>query len=135
MFAAVRTCGLRLRPNTFPPLSTFSRREALRSLLALSSGAAFLPLFAAVVRGGGETARRRDHRADRQPADLKAARDMLATMQGRIETLLDGGKNVDGIVAAAPTRDLDAQGGKGFFNGEAFTRNAATGIMRHRQAT
>ena len=69
------------------------------------------------------------------PADLKAARDMLATVQGRIEKLLDAGKSVDEIVAVAPTQDLDAKWGKGFFNGEAFTRNAAAGIMRHRQAS
>ncbi len=67
------------------------------------------------------------------PADLKAARDMLITVQDRIEKLLDAGKGVDGIVAAAPTRDLDGKWGKGFFNGELFTRNAAAGIMRHRQ--
>ena len=69
-----------------------------------------------------------------KPADLKAARDMLATIQGRLEKLLDAGKSVDEIVAAAPTKDFDAQWGKGFFNGEAFTRNAVAGLMRHRQA-
>ena len=69
------------------------------------------------------------------PVDLKAARDMLATVQGRIEALLDAGKNVDEIVAAAPTKDFDAKWGKGFFNGEGFTRNATAGIMRHRQAS
>lgn len=66
-------------------------------------------------------------------ADLKAAREMLATVQGRIEKLLDAGKNVDEVAAAAPTRDLDEKWGKGFFNGEGFTRNAAAGILRHRQ--
>ena len=67
------------------------------------------------------------------PADLKAARDMLATVQGRVEKLLDASKSLDAIVAEAPTRDLDERWGKGFFNGEAFTRNAAAGIVRHRQ--
>ena len=68
------------------------------------------------------------------PADLRAARDMLATVQGRLEKLLDAKKSVDEIVAAAPLADLDARWGKGFFNAEGFTRNAAAGIMRHRQA-
>ena len=67
------------------------------------------------------------------PTDLKAARGMLATVQGRIEALLDAGKSVDEIVVAAPTHDLDERWGKGFFDGEAFTRNAVAGIMRHRQ--
>ena len=66
------------------------------------------------------------------PADLRAARDMLATVQERLEKLLDAGKSVDEIVAA-PTRDLDARWEQGFFNGEAFTRTAAAGILRHRQ--
>lgn len=68
------------------------------------------------------------------PADLKAARDMLATVQGRLEKLLDAGKSLDEIVAAAPLADLDARWGKGFFNAEGFTRNATAGLMRHRQA-
>ena len=66
-------------------------------------------------------------------ADLKATRDMLATVQGRLEKLLDAGKSVDEVVAAAPTHDLDAKWGQGLFNGEAFTRNATAGILRHRQ--
>ena len=66
-------------------------------------------------------------------ADLKAAREMLATVHGRLEKLLDAGKSVEEIAAAAPTRDLDERWGKGLFNGEAFTRIAAVGIVRHRQ--
>ena len=67
------------------------------------------------------------------PADLKAAHDMLATVQGRLEKLLDAGKSVEEVVAAAPTHDLDERWGQGFFQGEAFTRMAATSIVRHRQ--
>ena len=68
-------------------------------------------------------------------ADLQAARAMLATVQGRIERLLDGGKNVDEIVAAAPTADLDARWSRGAFTGGQFTRDAAVSIQRHRQET
>ena len=56
--------------------------------------------------------------------ELKAAREMLATVQVRIEQLLDGGKNVDEIVAAAPTADLDRTWGQAMYTGEQFTRNA-----------
>ena len=66
-------------------------------------------------------------------ADMQAARAMLATVQGRIERLLDGGKNVDEIVAVAPTADLDARWGRGAFTGGQFTRDAALSIQRHRQ--
>ena len=41
-------------PNTFSHPSTFSRREALRSLLALTSGAAFLPRLASTASAAGD---------------------------------------------------------------------------------
>jgi cyclase len=66
--------------------------------------------------------------------DLRAAREMLATIQARIEKLLDSGKSTDQIVVAAPTRDFDDKWGKGLYKGEAFTRLATAGIIRHRQS-
>ncbi len=66
-------------------------------------------------------------------ADLRAAREMLATVQGRIETLLDAGKSVEEVVAAAPTADFDDHWGHGMSTGAQFTRNAAVSIQRHRQ--
>jgi cyclase len=47
-------------------------------------------------------------------ADLKAYRDMLATVHGRMAKLIKEGKNVDEIVAAKPTADYDAKWGGGF---------------------
>jgi cyclase len=67
--------------------------------------------------------------------DLKAAREMLATIQGRIEHLLEAGKGLDEVVAAAPTRDFDERWGKGLYDGAGFTRLATLGIVRHRQKT
>ena len=67
------------------------------------------------------------------PDDLRAARGMLATVQGRIEALLDAGKSVDAVVATAPTADFDARWGHGMSTGEQFARNAAVSILRHRQ--
>ena len=66
--------------------------------------------------------------------DLKAAREMLAIIQARIEKLLDSGESTNQIVVAAPTRDFDDKWGKGLYNGEAFTRLATAGIIRHRQS-
>lgn len=68
------------------------------------------------------------------PADLRATREMLATVQGRLEKLLADGRTIDEVVAAAPLKDLDEKWGKGFFTGELFTRNAAMGLVRHKQA-
>jgi hypothetical protein len=59
---------------------------------------------------------------------------MLATIQARIEKLLDCGKSTDQVVAAVPTRDFDDKWGKGLYNGEAFTRLATAGIIWHRQS-
>jgi glyoxylase-like metal-dependent hydrolase (beta-lactamase superfamily II) len=65
--------------------------------------------------------------------DLKAAREMLATIQSRIEHLLDAGRSLDEIVAAVPTRDFDERWGKGLYDGAGFVRLAAAGIVRHRE--
>jgi len=46
--------------------------------------------------------------------DLKAYRDMLATVHGRMTKLIKEGKNIDEIVAAKPTADYDAKWGGGF---------------------
>ena len=47
-------------------------------------------------------------------ADLKAYRDMLATVHARITKLIKEGKNIDKIVAAKPTADYDAKWGGDF---------------------
>ena len=46
--------------------------------------------------------------------DLKAYRDMLATVHERMTKLIKDGKNIDDIVAAKPTADYDAKWGGGF---------------------
>ena len=46
--------------------------------------------------------------------DLKAYRDMLATVHERMTKLIKAGKNIDEIVAAKPTADYDAKWGAGF---------------------
>lgn len=64
-------------------------------------------------------------------ADLTAARDMLATVYERIGPQVKAGKTIEEVVAAKPTQDLDEKWGKGFFNGEQFTRIVYMGIVRH----
>jgi glyoxylase-like metal-dependent hydrolase (beta-lactamase superfamily II) len=46
--------------------------------------------------------------------DLKAYRDMLATVHERMTKLIKEGKSIDEIVAAKPTADYDAKWGVGF---------------------
>lgn len=70
------------------------------------------------------------HGALASKADLKAYRDMLATIAGRIHKLIKQGKTEDEIIAAKPTADFDAKWSGGFFNGDAFTRLAYRGLAK-----
>lgn len=58
--------------------------------------------------------------ADRD--DLIAYRDMLTKARDAISPLIADGKSVEEIVAAAPTKEFDAQWGGGFLNPERFLR-------------
>ena len=53
-------------------------------------------------------------------ADLKAYRDMLATIAGRIKPLALAGKGFDEVAATKPTAEFDAAWGKGFLAPEKF---------------
>jgi cyclase len=53
-------------------------------------------------------------------ADLKAYRDMLATIRDRIAAMVQAGKTVEEVTAAAPTADLDAKWGGGFLKPAQF---------------
>ncbi len=64
--------------------------------------------------------------------DLKAARNMLAEAQAKIEPLVKAGKTVDEVVAAKPLASLDAKWGRGMFKGSQFTRIVYSGLAAHR---
>jgi cyclase len=64
--------------------------------------------------------------------DIRAAREMLATIQSRLETMLNAGKSFDNIVAAAPTREFDERWEKGLYDSEGFTHLATIGLVHHR---
>jgi cyclase len=65
--------------------------------------------------------------------DLKSTRDMLATVHDRLEKIIKEGKSIEEAVAAAPTKDFDAQWGKGSMKPDVFVRVAYTSILRHTQ--
>ncbi len=54
------------------------------------------------------------------PGDLRRYRDMLSTVRDRVQSMIEEGKNIDEVVAAAPTTDFDAQLGE---NSERFVRS------------
>ena len=53
--------------------------------------------------------------------DLRRSREMLQTVQSRIEPMVAAGKTEAEVVAAKPTKDLDAAWGGFLFNGDTFT--------------
>lgn len=52
--------------------------------------------------------------------DLRAYRDMLATVAERVSTLKKQGKSADEVVAAKPTADFDGRYGSGMVNPDSF---------------
>ena len=54
--------------------------------------------------------------------DLKAYRDMLATVHESMTKLIKAGKNIDEIIAAKPTADFDAKWGGGFLKPDQWVR-------------
>ena len=66
------------------------------------------------------------------PETLKASRDMLVTLRGRVQRLIEEGKSEDQAVATKPTKDFDAkwvhQGN--FVTGDAMTRLAYQSLTR-----
>ncbi|HWY41438.1 MAG TPA: MBL fold metallo-hydrolase [Chthoniobacterales bacterium] len=57
-------------------------------------------------------------------------RNVLATIRERIAALKGEGKSLDEIVAAKPTAAYDAKWGKGFVNGEFFTKLVYKGVEK-----
>ena len=62
------------------------------------------------------------HGALSNPGELKAYRDMLETVSGRVAAAIAEGKSEDEVIAAAPSAEFDASWGRGFLNPELFIR-------------
>ena len=63
-------------------------------------------------------------------ADLKAYRDMLATVRDRIQKAIREGKTLDQVVASKPTAEFDAVWGKGFLDPGHFVALIYTGLKQ-----
>jgi len=61
-------------------------------------------------------------------AEMIEYRDTLATIRDRVAALKREGKSLDEIVAAKPIAAYDAKWGKGFVNGEFFTKLVYKGV-------
>jgi hypothetical protein len=53
---------------------------------------------------------------------------MLRTVEGRIQSMTASRSPVAAIIAAAPTRDLDAVWGGGYVTGDIFVRMVLAGM-------
>jgi glyoxylase-like metal-dependent hydrolase (beta-lactamase superfamily II) len=66
-------------------------------------------------------------------ADMKAARDVLHTIYGRLIPLSKKRATIDEVLKANPVSDLEAKWGGGGLNGEQFLRMAYPSIAIHAQ--
>jgi len=66
-------------------------------------------------------------------ADMKAARDAMHTIYGRLVLLSKKKASIDEVLKANPVSDMEARWGGGFLNGEQFLRIAYPSIATHAQ--
>ena len=64
------------------------------------------------------------------PAELKAYRDMLATVSARVRTLVGQGKKLEEIVAAKPSAEWDEKLGNGFIKTPKFAEMLARPLLK-----
>jgi glyoxylase-like metal-dependent hydrolase (beta-lactamase superfamily II) len=62
--------------------------------------------------------------------DLRAYRDMLSTVLGRMKKMIQDGKKLEEIVAAKPTADFDAKWGGGFMKADKFVELLAVTLIK-----
>jgi glyoxylase-like metal-dependent hydrolase (beta-lactamase superfamily II) len=63
-------------------------------------------------------------------ADLKAYRDMLATVSGRIQKQVKAGKTLAQVIDSKPGKEFDEAWGKGFLNPQRFTEMLYKGMQK-----
>ncbi len=63
-------------------------------------------------------------------ADLKAFRDMLATVSGRIQKQVKSGRSLAQVIDSKPTAEFDEAWGKGFLNPQRFVEMLYKGMQK-----
>jgi cyclase len=76
-----------------------------------------------IVPGHGSVATR---------SNLQEYREMLEQVRQRIKVLVAAGKTIDEAVAAAPTKDFDAEWGSGYVPADVFVRMVFTSLIASR---
>ena len=85
---------------------------------------------AVLARSNSETRIIPGHGALAGKADLERYVDVLKTIRGRFQSLIDQGRSEDQVVAAGVTSEWDATWGAGFMDPERFTRLAYQSLTR-----
>lgn len=99
--------------GTYPFIDTHSGGSIRGVIAAVDGVLAMIGEETAVIAGHGPLGDR---------AALAAYRDMLEAVADRIQALIDEGRSLDEIQAAAPTSDWDGEWGNGFIKPAAFVR-------------
>lgn len=73
------------------------------------------------------------HGALSSRAELRAFRDMVATVRDRIAARIAAGETLEQVKAARPTADLDARWGRGFTTPERFVETVYQSLARNRR--
>ncbi len=106
--------------NGFYPFIDTSTGGRLTGMIAAAErGLALADEATVILPGHGPISNR---------SELKAYRDMLATMKGRLEALLGQGKSVEEIVAAKPSASFDPVWGDGFLTPSVWVRFATQSL-------
>lgn len=83
-----------------------------------------------LARSNSETRIIPGHGALARKSDLERYVDVLKTIRGRFQSLIDQGRSEDQVVAAGVTAEWDATWGAGFMSPERFTRLAYQSLSR-----
>jgi glyoxylase-like metal-dependent hydrolase (beta-lactamase superfamily II) len=107
--------------NLYPFIDTSSGGSADGVVAAVDRALALATDRTKIIPGHGPLATK---------ADLRAYRDMVATVQARIRSQVAAGKSVQEIVDSKPTKEFDERWGGGFIKPDAWVTMLATALRR-----
>jgi len=105
----------------YPFIDTHSGGSIRGTIAAVDAALTLIDVDTAIIPGHGPLGDR---------AQLLAYREMLLAIADRIQLMIDAGKSLDEVQAAAPTADWDPTWGNGFIKSETFVRMVYEDLQR-----
>jgi len=105
----------------YPFIDTHSGGSIRGTIAAVDAALTLIDVDTAIIPGHGPLGDR---------AQLLAYREMLLAIADRIQLMIDAGKSLDEVQAAAPTADWDPTWGNGFIKPETFVRMVYEDLQR-----